>query len=295
MKLRILLADDHEIVRRGLRALLEKHEGWEVCGEASDGRECVDKALQLNPDVVIVDIGMPNLNGLDTTRQLLQHDPHFKVIVLTITDSDQVIREALDAGARGFVLKSDAARDLVSAVEALQNKRMFFTPRVNDMVLAGFLEKGQWLNVSSILDVIKLQPLQLKLSVVIVATDNEQRALQVLVDGSSVARLVHACANFPVAGDDPVTRSLRALNPDVILVDIPVDNSQFALRAIELLHQEVPESAIFAIGSISQPQVIVNAMRAGAREFIERPTTTADLLEAFARLTTRTQRRNLLS
>ena len=105
MKLRILLADDHEIVRRGLRALLEKHESWEVCGEASDGRECVEKALQLNPDVVIVDIGMPNLNGLDTTRQLLQHDPHFKVIVLTITDSDQVIREALDAGARGFVLK----------------------------------------------------------------------------------------------------------------------------------------------------------------------------------------------
>jgi len=143
MKLRILLADDHEIVRRGLRALLEKHEGWEVCGEASDGRDAIEKALQLHPDVVIVDIGMPRLNGLDTTRQLLQHDPHFKVIVLTITDSDQAIREALDSGARGFVLKSDAARDLVTAVEALQNKRMFFTPRVNDLVLAGFLEKGQ--------------------------------------------------------------------------------------------------------------------------------------------------------
>src|SRR5256885_10363697 len=142
MRLRILLADDHEIVRRGLRALLEKHEGWEVCGEASDGREAIDKALQLNPDVIIVDVGMPNLNGLDTTRQLMQYDPNFKVIVLTITDSDQVIREALDAGARGFVLKSDAARDLVSAVEALQSKRMFFTPRVNDLVLAGFLDKG---------------------------------------------------------------------------------------------------------------------------------------------------------
>src|ERR1700690_1365673 len=142
MKLRILLADDHEIVRRGLRSLLERREGWEVCGEAGDGREAVEKALQLKPDVVIVDIGMPNLNGLDTTRQLLQHDPQQKVIVLTITDSDQVIREALDAGARGFVLKSDAARDLVSAVEALQRNRMFFTPRVNDMVLAGFLDKG---------------------------------------------------------------------------------------------------------------------------------------------------------
>jgi DNA-binding NarL/FixJ family response regulator len=142
MKLRILLADDHEIVRRGLCSLLQKHEGWEVCGEASDGREAISMAQELKPDVVIVDIGMPHLNGLDTTRQLLQIDPNFKVIVLTITDSDQVIREALNAGARGFVLKSDAARDLVAAVEALQGKRMFFTSRVNDLVLAGFLEKG---------------------------------------------------------------------------------------------------------------------------------------------------------
>ena len=146
MKLRILLADDHELIRRGLCALLQKREGWEVCGEASDGRQTIEMAKQLKPDVVIVDIGMPHLNGLDTTRQLLQHDPNFKVIVLTITDSDQVIREALDAGARGFVLKSDAARDLVAAVEALQNKRMFFTPRVNDLVLAGFLEKGHALS-----------------------------------------------------------------------------------------------------------------------------------------------------
>lgn len=142
MKLRILVADDHEIVRRGLCSLLQKHENWEICGEASDGRDAVEKAKQLKPDVVILDVGMPNLNGLDATRQLMQFDPNFKIIVLTITDSDQVIREALDAGARGFVLKSDAARDLVSAVEALQHKRMFFTPRVNDLVLAGFLDKG---------------------------------------------------------------------------------------------------------------------------------------------------------
>src|ERR1700688_915084 len=142
MKLRILIADDHELVRRGLAALLLSHEGWEVCGDAKDGREAVDKARQLKPDVVILDVGMPNLNGLAATRQLMQHDPNVKVIVLTITDSDQVIREALDAGARGFVLKSDAARDLVSAVEAIQSKRMFFTPRVNDLVLAGFLDKG---------------------------------------------------------------------------------------------------------------------------------------------------------
>jgi DNA-binding NarL/FixJ family response regulator len=143
MKLRILIADDHEVVRRGLCTLLQSHEGWEVCGEAKDGRETVEKAKQVKPDVVILDVGMPNLNGLAATRQLLQQNPQQKVIVLTITDSDQVIREALDAGARGFVLKSDAARDLISAVEALQANRMFFTPRVNDMKLAGFLDKGQ--------------------------------------------------------------------------------------------------------------------------------------------------------
>jgi DNA-binding NarL/FixJ family response regulator len=142
MKLRILIADDHEVVRRGLCTLIQSHEGWEICGEAKDGRETVEKAKQVKPDIVILDVGMPNLNGLAATRQLLQQNPQQKVIVLTITDSDQVIREALDAGARGFVLKSDAARDLVSAVEALQHDRMFFTPRVNAMVLAGFLEKG---------------------------------------------------------------------------------------------------------------------------------------------------------
>jgi pilus assembly protein CpaE len=130
-----------------------------------------------------------------------------------------------------------------------------------------------------------------ELSVVIVATDNEQRAvLQVLVDGTSVARTVHTCASFPVAASDPVTRRVRTANPDVTLVDIPADNPPLALRAIELLHQEMPDAAIFAIGNLNQPQVIVNAMRAGAREFIERPTNTTDLLEAFVRLTTAQRR-----
>src|SRR5271168_4404543 len=129
------------------------------------------------------------------------------------------------------------------------------------------------------------------LSVVIVATDAEQRTvLQVLVDGTSVARTVHTCASFPVASSDPVTRRVQAANPDVLLVDIPSDNPSLAMRAVELLHQELPESAVFAIGNLNQPQIIVNAMRAGAREFIERPTTTTDLLEAFVRLSTAQRR-----
>ncbi|HVO82596.1 MAG TPA: AAA family ATPase [Terriglobales bacterium] len=125
-----------------------------------------------------------------------------------------------------------------------------------------------------------------ELSVVIVAADGEQRAvLQVLVDGTSVARAVHTAGTFPVAATDPVVRRIQAANPEVILVDIPADNAVTALRTIELLHQELPESALFAIGSMSQPHIIVNAMRSGAREYIERPTTTTDLLEAFVRLT----------
>jgi pilus assembly protein CpaE len=131
-----------------------------------------------------------------------------------------------------------------------------------------------------------------ELSVVIVATDNEQRALlQVLVDGTTVARTVQTCTSFPVAAADPVARRVRTANPDVTLVDIPGDNPTLALRAIELLHQEMPDAAIFAIGNLKQPQVIVNAMRAGAREYVERPTTTTDLLEAFVRLSA-AQRRN---
>jgi pilus assembly protein CpaE len=125
-----------------------------------------------------------------------------------------------------------------------------------------------------------------ELSVVIVATDSEQRAvLQVLVDGTSVARVVQSSAGYPLAATDPAVRRIQGVTPDVVLVDIPAESASSAVRAIELLHQEIPDSALFAIGSMSQPQVIVSAMRAGAREFIERPTTTTDLLEAFVRLT----------
>ena len=131
-----------------------------------------------------------------------------------------------------------------------------------------------------------------ELSVVIIAQDSEQRAvLQVLVDGTSVARAVHTCASYPAVVTDPVLRRVQSANPQVVLVDVPADNHTQALRAVELIHQEVRDTVIFAVGSMAQPQVIVSAMRAGAREFIERPTTTTDLLEAFVRLTT-SQRRS---
>jgi len=139
--LRILIADDHELARRGIRDLLETHPGWEVCGEAKDGRESVDLAISLKPDVVLLDIGMPNLNGLEATRQILAATPDVAILILTMHDSDNVVREGLRAGAKAFLLKSDAGRDLVAAVEALQLQRTFFTTRVSQMVLDGFLNR----------------------------------------------------------------------------------------------------------------------------------------------------------
>jgi len=125
-----------------------------------------------------------------------------------------------------------------------------------------------------------------ELSVAVFATDNDQRAvLQVLVDGTSVARTVSSNSSMPLAANDPIIRKTKALTANVVIVDIASHDVNSALRAIELLHQELPDVAVFAVGPMSPPQLIVNAMRAGVREYIERPPTTSDLLEAFVRLT----------
>ncbi len=139
--LRILVADDHEVARSGIRSLLESHAGWEVCAEAKDGRDAVELAATTKPDVVLLDIGMPNLNGLEAARQISSLAPGVAILILTMHDSDNMVREVLRAGARGFLLKSDAGRDLVAAVEALQRQRTFFTTRVSQMVLDGFLDR----------------------------------------------------------------------------------------------------------------------------------------------------------
>jgi DNA-binding NarL/FixJ family response regulator len=141
--LRVLVADDHEVVRKGLRSIVEEQPGWELAGEASDGREAVDKARALRPDVAVVDVSMPGLNGLEATRQMLRHDAETKVLILTMHESDPLIREVLDAGARGYLLKSDASHDLVTAVEAIRRNKTYFTARVAQIVLDGYLDKKQ--------------------------------------------------------------------------------------------------------------------------------------------------------
>jgi DNA-binding NarL/FixJ family response regulator len=139
MPTRILVVDDHEIVRSGLRTILEAEPGWKVCGEAGDGRQAVSMATSLKPDVIVMDISMPELNGFESARQILRKPPHTEVVILTVHDSETVAREALAAGVRGYVLKSDAQRDLVAAVKAVCAHKPFFTTHVAEMVLAKYL------------------------------------------------------------------------------------------------------------------------------------------------------------
>ena len=140
--LRLLLADDHEIVRQGLRSMLQGQRDCQIVGEAADGRQAVAMTKELNPDVVILDIGMPSLNGLEATRHILKMRPQTKILILTMHESDSIIREVLDAGARGYILKTDAGRDLVTAIDSLRRNKTFFTSRVSQMILDGFLQRG---------------------------------------------------------------------------------------------------------------------------------------------------------
>ncbi len=139
---RILIADDHEVVRRGVRTLLESQPGWVVSGEAATGREATEKVTQLKPDIVILDISMPDLNGLEATRHIVRNSPKTKVLLFTIHESERVMAEMLEAGALGYVLKSDAAESLVAAVRALRQGKPFFTCRMSEMVLKGYLKRG---------------------------------------------------------------------------------------------------------------------------------------------------------
>jgi DNA-binding NarL/FixJ family response regulator len=136
--MRILVVDDHDVVRRGLKSVLEAHQGWEVCAEANNGRTAVTQAEQLKPDVVVMDISMPDMNGLEAARQIKKIHPKAEIVILSVHFSDQLVRDIVDAGAKSYILKSDAERDLVIAVEAVANHRSYFTTQVSEMVMDGF-------------------------------------------------------------------------------------------------------------------------------------------------------------
>jgi DNA-binding NarL/FixJ family response regulator len=135
--LRILVADDHELMRRGLKAVLESRPGWTVCGEATSGHEAVAKAGELRPDVVILDVCMPSLNGVEATRQIRKVSPRSEVLILSVHHSDQLIRDILEAGARGFLVKADPDADVITAVNSLANRKPYFTSYATEMLLNG--------------------------------------------------------------------------------------------------------------------------------------------------------------
>lgn len=140
-KLRIVVADDHALIRRGICDLLESEPDWEVVAQAANGREAVDAVARVRPDVLVIDLAMPELNGLTAAREVLRVFPKVEIVLLTMHNTDQTIREVLECGARGYVLKSDAEQDLISAVKAVARGKPFFTPSVAEVVLKGYLQR----------------------------------------------------------------------------------------------------------------------------------------------------------
>jgi DNA-binding NarL/FixJ family response regulator len=142
-RLRVLLADDHELVRRGIRGLLNTKRKWRVVGEAGDGVEAVEKAKKLKPDIVILDIDMPKMNGLEATPRIREAVPHAKIVILTLHESGEMVRRALEAGARALVLKSDLAEGLLTALKEISRSKLFLTPKVSEIVMREFLERDR--------------------------------------------------------------------------------------------------------------------------------------------------------
>jgi len=135
MSLRILVADDHDVMRLGIRELLGAREGWEICAEARNGLEAVQKTEELKPDIAILDINMPELSGIEAARRIRKKLADTEVLIISFDYSDLLIREIVGAGARGFVVKADSERDLITAVEALSNHRPFYASRAADAIM----------------------------------------------------------------------------------------------------------------------------------------------------------------
>jgi DNA-binding NarL/FixJ family response regulator len=163
--LRILLADDHDVVRKGLRVMLDAHAGWEVCGEASNGREAVKLALELKPQIAVLDLEMPELNGLEATRQIKKEVAGVEVLIYTMFETERLIRDVIAAGARAYILKSDAGQRLIEAVEALEHHKPFFTTKASETLLDSFLKSPQKAPGDSVI------------------TDREREIVQLLAEG----------------------------------------------------------------------------------------------------------------
>jgi len=194
-KIRTLIADDHEIVRQGLRTLLE-NENCEVIAEFSSGREAVEGAKKLKPDVAVLDISMPDLNGVEAAQQIAKELPDTKVVILTMHDSEELARKVLEAGARGFVLKSDAVRDLANAVKTVVSGKPFFSGKISEMLLRGYLEGSRKTNTETIPTL----------------TPREREVVQLLAEGKSSKEVASILGTSPATVDTQRAKIMQKLD-----------------------------------------------------------------------------------
>jgi two-component system, NarL family, response regulator NreC len=168
MPIRILIADDHEVVRDGVRALLEKQTDMEVIGEASDGREAAQMAEDLRPDVVVMDVGMPNLNGIDATRRILSAHPHIAVLILSMHQDESYVLRSLKAGAKGYLLKESLRSDVLEAIRAVSQGRSFLTRKISRMMQEDYIQEMEQRGLEDSYDLL---------------TDREREVLQLAAEG----------------------------------------------------------------------------------------------------------------
>jgi DNA-binding NarL/FixJ family response regulator len=194
--LRLVVADDHPLMRRGICDLLEAEPGWEVVAKASNGREAIDAVSKTKPDVLVIDLAMPELNGLTATREILRLFPELGVVLLTMHNTDQSVREVLESGARGYVLKSDAEQDLVAAVRAVAAGKPFFTANITEIVLKGYLDRSATSEPAKALSGL---------------TTRERQVVQLLVEGKGnkdVALAMHLSVKTVEAHRSNINRKL---------------------------------------------------------------------------------------
>jgi two-component system, NarL family, response regulator NreC len=196
-KIRVLLADDHGVVRKGLRFLLESEPDMEVAGEASDGREAVDSAGKLNPDIVVMDIAMPRLNGIDATAQIVKHYPAVGVIVLSMHSDEEYLVRTLTAGAKGYLLKDSAESDLVTAVRTVAKGKPFFSAAISQTLLEDYLRQLQQKGLSDSYDLL---------------TDREKEVLQLLAEGKSNKEVATVLDVSPYTVETHRTHIMQKLN-----------------------------------------------------------------------------------